>query len=309
MRSVCALLLWGAGLAAAEDVLLFSFFRGNGESGLHLAASADGLTWRALNNDKPLLEPKVGESKLMRDPSIARGPDGVFHMVWTTSWQGKTIGYTNSRDLVHWSEQRAIEPFADSTGVANCWAPELFYDAAAKEWWIVWASTIKGKFRETLGSGNRENNHRQYAVRTRDFVTFTAAELFYDPGFLVIDAALFRDGNRYAMVVKNETDKPPAKNLFLTFAPSLRGPWTKPGPSISGEDWAEGATPIRINDAWYVYFDKYRDKRYGAVRSKNLQRWEDISDRVRFPAGVRHGTAFRAPEKVAAGIPGFSVVP
>lgn len=306
LRRVLLLVVVGAmGRLHAADVLLFSFFRGNGESGLHLATSADGLSWRVLNNDKPLLEPKVGESKLMRDPSIARGPDGLFHMVWTTSWQGKTIGYANSRDLVHWSAQRVIEPFADATGVANCWAPELFYDAANREWWIVWASTIKGRFSETLGTGGRENNHRQYAIRTRDFQQFTAAELFYDPGFLVIDAALFREGKRYAMVVKNETEKPPAKYLYLTFAPSLHGPWSKPGPSISGQDWAEGATPIRIKDYWYIYFDNYRSKRYGAVRSRDLQQWEEISNRVQFPAGVRHGTAFRAPDKIAALIPGF----
>ncbi|MBL8212841.1 MAG: hypothetical protein JNK87_19155 [Bryobacterales bacterium] len=48
------LLLWCAQLAA-EDVLLFSLLRGNGETGLYLATSADGLTWRALNHDKPLL--------------------------------------------------------------------------------------------------------------------------------------------------------------------------------------------------------------------------------------------------------------
>ena len=240
----------------------------------------------------------------MRDRPSPGGPTA------SSTWCGPRHGrarpcYATSRDLLHWSEQRTIGPFADATGVANCWAPELFYDAASQEWWIGWASTIQGKSPQTMGTGNRENNHRQYAVRTGDFRTFTPAELFYDPGFLVIDAALFRSGNQYAMVVKNETDKPPAKYLFLTFAPSLHGPWSKPGPSISGEDWAEGATPIRIGDSWQVYFDKYRNERYGAVRSKDVQRWEDISHRVQFPAGIRHGTAFHAPREIAARVPGF----
>ena len=86
--NTAACLLMFASAALAADPLLFSYFRNNGEDGLHLATSGDGLRWRVLQGGKALLEPKVGESKLMRDPSIARGPDGTFHMVWTTSWPG-----------------------------------------------------------------------------------------------------------------------------------------------------------------------------------------------------------------------------
>jgi len=284
-----------------DEALLFSFFRGNGEDGLYLAWSEDGLTWKVLNNNKPLLKPQVGESKLMRDPSITRGSDGTFHMVWTTAWQGKTIGYASSKDLIHWSEQRAISVMPDEPDLMNCWAPEVYYEQARGEFLVVWASTIRGRFPETLGAGSNANNHRLYALRTRDFRAIGPTRRggpYYDPGFMVIDAAIFKTDGRYAMVVKNETLTPPAKYLFLTFAESLDGPWTKPGQRISGEDWAEGPSPIRIGDWWYIYFDKYRKKTYGAVRSKDLKSWEDISDRITFPEGARHGTAFRAPRAV-----------
>jgi beta-xylosidase len=297
---MCRLALFFVAAALhAADPLLFSFFRNNGEDGLYLAASNDGLTWRPLNHDRPLLRPEVGESRLVRDPSIARAPDGTFHMVWTTSWDGKTIGYASSRDLRHWSPQRAIDVMAGIEAVANCWAPELFYDNG--EWIVLWASTVAGRFPETLGTAGRRNNHRIYAARTRDFVTFTPPKLFYDPGFIVIDAALFRPAQtpkRYAMVVKNETLTPEAKHLFLTWADSLDGPWTKPSAPISGKQWAEGPSPVRIGGYWYIYFDKYRDHRYGAIRSRDLDHWEDITERIRFPAGTRHGTVFRAPRKV-----------
>lgn len=261
---------------------------------MYLAESRDGLKWTSLNEDMPVLKPEVGESKLTRDPSITLGPDGFYHMVWTTSWQGRTIGYAKSRDLKSWSKQRAIEIFPATTPVVNCWAPEIFFDAKSKEYVIVWASTITGEFAATLGSGNDKNNHRLYVTRTKDFEAFSAAKLFYDPSFIVIDGALFQDGKRYGMVVKNETQKPPAKYLFLTFADSLDGPWTAPGANISGSEWAEGASPIKIGDYWYIYFDKYRDHRYGAIRSKDLKSWEDVSAQVKLPQGIRHGTAFRA---------------
>jgi sucrose-6-phosphate hydrolase SacC (GH32 family) len=284
--------------AATDDVLVFSFFRKNGEDGLYLAASEDGLNWKALNGDRPLLKPEVGESRLMRDPSITRGPDGTFHMVWTTAWQGKTIGYASSRDLVNWSGQRAFTPLPQEANVMNCWAPEVFFDEKSREFVVVWASTISGRFPETQGTGTQKNNHRLYAFRTRDFKTIGAAKLLYDPGFIVIDAAIFRPDQRYAMVVKNETTNPPAKYLFLSFADSPDGPWSAPGPRITGNEWVEGPSPIRIGDAWYIYFDKYRARRYGVIRSTDLTNWEDLSDRLAVPDGARHGTVFRAPRAI-----------
>ena len=38
---------------------LFSYFRGNGDDGVHLAWSADGITWSALNNGKAVITPKI----------------------------------------------------------------------------------------------------------------------------------------------------------------------------------------------------------------------------------------------------------
>src|ERR1700704_4591124 len=76
---------WNATLES-RDAYLFTYFKGNGEDGLHLAYSVDGLTWQALNDGKALLRPVVGRNKLMRDPQIVAGPDGLFHLVWTSSW-------------------------------------------------------------------------------------------------------------------------------------------------------------------------------------------------------------------------------
>jgi hypothetical protein len=95
----------------ADGYYVFTSFRGNGEDGLHLALSRDGYHWTALNHNQPLLRPEVGEHKLMRDPCLAQGPDGVFHMVWTTGWTAdkkKVIGHAHSKDLIHWSPQQAI---------------------------------------------------------------------------------------------------------------------------------------------------------------------------------------------------------
>jgi hypothetical protein len=85
---------------------LFTSFREPATDGLHLAYSVDGYHWDSIGGS--YLIPEVG-GKLMRDPSIARGKDGTFHLVWTTNWKGdKGFGYASSKDLVHWSKQQFI---------------------------------------------------------------------------------------------------------------------------------------------------------------------------------------------------------
>jgi hypothetical protein len=138
----------GRGLAGEvkDEVLLFSYFMGNGEDGLHLATSEDGLKWTALRGGASFLQPVAGENKLMRDPCLLLGPDGVFRMVWTTSWTGGTIGYSSSTDLVHWTKQKSLPVMAHEPSTANCWAPEIIWDAQQQHYLIFWSSTVPGKF-------------------------------------------------------------------------------------------------------------------------------------------------------------------
>ena len=305
---VCALFtiatlapLHPAGAESAADsshCYLFSFFKGNGEDGLHLAWSRDGLQFKALNGDRPLLAPLVGKEKLMRDPCIICGPDSVFHMVWTPSWNDTVIGYANSRDLISWSEQRAIPVMAHEPATRNCWAPELIYDDVHERYLIFWSSTIPGRFPETEKSSEDNYNHRIYCTTTADFLTFTPTELFFDPGFNIIDATILKSGSVHIMFFKDERLNPPRKNIRWTSAWTAKGPYGQPSGPITGSYWAEGPSAIMIGEFWYVYFDRYREGRYGAVRSKDLQQWEDISSLVSFPEGARHGTVFEVTQPV-----------
>lgn len=277
-----------------ENVYLFSYFKGNGRDGLHLAYSRDGLRWRALNDDKSFLRPQVG-GKLMRDPSICRGPDGVFHMVWTTGWWNNGIGLAHSKDLIDWSEQQFVPVMEHEPTAKNCWAPEIFYDHATETYIIIWATTIPGRFPETENPQD-DNNHRIYCTTTQDFKTFTDTKLFYEPGFNVIDSFLARDdeSERYVMFLKNETKFPKAeKNIRVAFSDKATGPYGPASEPITGSYWAEGPAALEIDGTWYVYFDKYTEHRYGAVKSKDLNHWTDISEKVHFPGGIRHGTPFK----------------
>ena len=277
-----------------EPVFLFSYFLDNGQDGLHLAWSKDGVNWDALNHGESFLHPEVGEDKLMRDPCVVKGPDGTFHMVWTDSWHSKTIGYASTRDFIHWSDQKEIPVMIDEPTATNCWAPEIVYDAKTEQFVIFWATTLPEKFTETWYDGKNHNNHRIYFTTTKDFEDFSPTRLFFDPGFNCIDSTLLqRDGRSY-MFFKDESVMPsPMKNLRLAVADDIMGPYRTLPINITDENsWVEGPTAIEIGEYVYLYFDAYAAHHYACMCSKDLENWEDLTDRIRMPEGIRHGTAF-----------------
>jgi hypothetical protein len=283
---------WNLSAQSNKTTYLFSYFKGNGEDGLHLAWSADGLKWESLKNDQSFLQPLIGISKLMRDPCIIKGRDGLFHMVWTSGWTERGIGYASSRDLITWSEQQYLKVMDHEPTTKNTWAPELFYDKVSKQYLIYWASTIPGRFSAGAEAGDTGYNHRMYCTTTKDFKTFTPTQLFYDQNFNVIDGTIQKIGKEYLLFLKDETRNPPQKNLRIARSTQLLSGYSKASEPITGKYWAEGPTVLNINKNWIVYFDKYTDHKYGAVSSSDLKTWTDISDQVSFPAGVRHGTMF-----------------
>lgn len=279
------------GFAQQNNVYMFCYFKNNGKDGLHLAYSNDGYTWTALHNDSSVLKPAVANDKLMRDPSIIRGADGLFHMVWTVSWNDKGIGYANSKDLLNWSEQKFIPVMAGEDSARNCWAPEITYDAKRKEYMIYWATTIAGKYK-TDTAVEKGYNHRIYYVTTKDFNRFSKTKMLYDKGFNVIDATIVPDGKQYIMFLKDETRIPPQKNIKITTSKKLTSGYTDASAPITGNYWAEGPTALKLGNTWIVYFDKYRDHTYGAVQSDDLKNWKDVSDKISLPKGIRHGSIF-----------------
>jgi hypothetical protein len=277
--------------AQNNPVYLFSYFNNNGKDGLHLAYSNDGYKWAALNHDSAILKPTVARDKLMRDPCIIKGADGLFHMVWTVSWNDKGIGYASSKDLINWSEQQFIPVMAHEDSARNCWAPEITYDKKKKQYIIYWATTIAGKYKmDTIVESGY--NHRMYYVTTKDFKTFSKTKLLYDKGFNVIDATIVSDGKKYIMFLKDETRIPPQKNIKIATSKNLTSGFSSPSAPITGNYWAEGPTSLKIGDTWIVYFDKYRDHKYGAIQSTDLKNWVDVSDKIVLPKGIRHGSIF-----------------
>lgn len=297
--SLCAT-LFSCSVAQKKSAYVFSYFKGNGADGLHLAYSYDGLTWKALKGDSSFLRPLISKDKLMRDPCIIKGKDGIFHMVWTVSWTAKGIGYANSKDLINWSEQKYIPVMEHEPGARNSWAPEITYDKKNKQYMIYWATTIPGRFPETQVAADNGLNHRIYYVTTKDFESFSPTKLLYDPGFNSIDATIVKEGKRWVMFIKDETREPAQKNLKIAYAAALTGPYSKASEPFTDKTWAEGPTTLKKGDTWIVYYDKYTSHTYGALSSTDLKNWKDISDKISLPKGIRHGSILKVSKKELA---------
>jgi hypothetical protein len=271
--------------SCSQEIYLFTSFHEPADKGLRMLYSYDGYSWKDL--DTVLLKPAVGNQKVMRDPSIAQGPDGVFHLVWTSSWRGdKGFGYASSADLIHWSEQRLIPVMEHESTTVNVWAPELFYDDDGKQFIIIWASAIPGRFER--GIEEDSNNHRMYATTTKDFKTFSPTKLFLDPGFSVIDAVIVkRAAKDYVLVLKDNTR--PERNIKVAFADNPLGPYKNISKAFT-DHFTEGPSVVKVKDEWLIYYDSYRKKIYEASATKDFITFENITAKVKLPEGHKHGT-------------------
>lgn len=305
--------------AAAEDsdVFLLPYFLGNGETGVYLAHSLDGYKFDWLNAGMPVMPaPAWGDESLTRDPSLLLH-DGTFHMVWTTSWNSRSIGYANSKDLLTWSQPTKIEIWGDRTDAKNTWAPELHWDPETREFLVLFSTTTTEELNDDDGSADPHGyDHRTYAVRTRDFQTWSPPTLFFspqNPEHGVIDPFIAPDDrntpdpadDRWVMVIKNEMSADQGgKNLRLTFGQRMQGPYeTTLSPPIVGagtdivNQMGEGPSLFKRGDRWFLYWDAPDSEfSYCLATSPDLTTWTNRSQQLSLPTErMRHGTVLVVP--------------
>lgn len=288
-------------MVKAQDVFVSTSFHEPAIDGLRFIYSEDGIHWQEIEGTflapgvTSVANPESGKQGVMRDPSIAVGPDGTYHLVWTSSWRGDAgFGYAFSKDLIHWSAPRFVKVM-DNPETVNVWAPEVCYDTERQQFMISWASCIPGAFPD--GEEDHLNNHRLYYTTTKDFKKFTKAKLFVEPGFSCIDAAppVRLDDGSWALVFKDNTR--PMRNIKVAYGKSMYGPWKNVTEPIS-EDFTEGPTWCKVGDWYYIYYDSYKRYIFGARKTKDFKTFVDATDEISVPRGHKHGSIFKAPKEL-----------
>ncbi len=172
----------------ANSAFVMAYFKENpnlsgSNYGLHLAVSADGLEWTPLNQNNPVTTPTQGTLGL-RDPFILRKQDGTFEVIATDlkgtdfSLQNQFIHVWDSTDLRAFTGYRRIKMHSLPT---HSWAPEAFWDPGRGQYAIIYSAN----------NGTRDVIMVNY---TTDFITVSAAQVYFDPGFNVIDADVLVGG-------------------------------------------------------------------------------------------------------------------
>jgi hypothetical protein len=247
--------LGGVADLAESSGFVMAYFKespsGSGSNyGLHLAVSADSLNWTPLNQNNPVVTPTQGTLGL-RDPFILRKQDGTFEVIATDlkgtdfSLQNQFIHVWDSVDLRTFTGYRRVKLHSLPT---HSWAPEAFWDASRNQYAIIYSAN----------NGTRDVIMVNY---TTDFIAVGTAQVYFDPGFNVIDADVLVGGgtggatNYLYYKVANGGSLQGARSSSLSPGSFNAGTYTS---SI-----AHGGTeaPILVRsltaNTWYLWGDTY----------------------------------------------------
>lgn len=302
-------------MPAPEDyaAYVFTYFTGEGKANgeqiyFALSEGNDPLYWRELNKGNPALISNLGE-KGLRDPFIIRSPEGdKFYLIATDlriygngDWHrsqtagSRSIMVWESRDLVHWSEQRMVEVSPPEAG--NTWAPEVIYDRTTGEYVVFWASKL---YDDEEQRKNGATHQRMVYAKTRDFYTFTKPEIYMDYGYSIIDTTMIEHGGKIYRFTKDErgnsASAPNGKYIFQevgnsVFDPNFRLIREGVGKGTIGH--TEGPTIFKSNteDKWYLFLDEFAQRGYVPLETTDLESgsWT-MPASYSLPSSPRHGT-------------------
>lgn len=280
---------------------------------LHMALSSNGYSFTALNDNKPVIDgSKVAEQKGIRDPHIARGPDGAFYLAMTdlhifaqreglrdSEWQrdGAKYGWGNNRgfvlmkstDLIRWerAKLRVDKAFAGFEEIGCAWAPETIYDPKTKKMMLYFTTRFGGGV------------HKIYYSHMNDaFNTMLAKpEVLFESSkeVTVIDADITQVGDKFHMFYVSHEGVPGIKHAV---SDSVNSGFTYSPEWIDREDHACEAPNLwkRIGeDKWVLMYDCYGIDPHNFAFSETTD-FKTFSHLGYFNQGVMKSTNFTSPK-------------
>lgn len=274
---------------------LFTYFKGNAvaDEAVCYAISTDGLHFKALNNNKPVLNSsEISITGGVRDPHILRRDDGKgFYMVLTdmTSSKGwdsnRAMILLKSEDLINWkhSNIEIQKRFEGHDDLKRVWAPQTIFDESTGKYMVYW-SMQHGDGPDII----------YYSYANADF-----SDLESEPKPLFIpknkksciDGDIIKKNGLYYLFYKTEGH---GNGLKLAITDSLTsGKWIEqPGYKQQTNDAVEGSSIFKINhsDNYILMYDVYGKGRYDFCESTDLDRFHLIDQKVTMDFHPRHGS-------------------
>ncbi|WP_428965707.1 glycoside hydrolase family 43 protein [Micromonospora fluostatini] len=289
-----------AALAATNTAYVWAYFTETptfqgANYGLHLAVSRDGLNWTPLNQNNPVATPTAGTLGL-RDPFVFRKQDGTFGVI-ATDLIGTDFGRNSpylhvwdSTNLTSFTGYRLLRMHSYPT---HTWAPTVFWDAARGQYGIVYS--------------NNNGGQDVFLVNyTSDFRTVSAPQVYFSPGFPVLDGDIVVDGGVTYLYYKNLADGnlygarsgTGAPNSFTTYTSGLRQGNAIEGPLLVKRNegtgwWLWGDSFSPVNNDFYAWST-------GSIGGNS---WSVLNQRdYTPPLNVKHGSILGVTEAEYAGL-------
>jgi hypothetical protein len=277
----------GAPALAANTAYAMTYFtespqQQGADYGLHLAVSRDGLNWTPLNQNNPVATPTAGQLGL-RDPFVFRKQNGTFGVIATDlrgtnfSLNSQYLHMWDSTNLTSFTGYRRLR--MHTLPSSHTWAPTVFWDAARGQYGIVYSCNSGGDV---------------FMVNyTSDFLTVSAQQVYFSPGFGVLDGDIVVDGATTYMYYKNLSNgnlygarsSTGAPNSFTTYTSGLRQ-----GNAI------EAPLLLKTNEGgWRLWGDSFSpvNADYYAWSSSNIggNSWTALGQRdYTPPLNAKHGS-------------------
>lgn len=183
----------------------------------------DFFSFSPINNGNPVITSTTDTTGL-RDPYVLRSHDGDKYYMIATDLKVSRQGWGQNQqygslkveawesiDMVNWTRTNTGDG-TDSGIVINSpnqgmtWAPEAFWDDGLNAYVVFFSSrAYTDGSRSTAVKGRKGSPYNivRYAI-TRDFKTFTPARDWQDTGYSRIDSTVFKIGDYYYRMTKNE---------------------------------------------------------------------------------------------------------
>ena len=262
---------------------LISYFS-NDEECLKLAYTYDGLLWYEANDQKCVVSASSG-TKRLRDPYIMRNKDGGFYLLGTQGYDNPEIYVWDSSDLVTFNNERLLKVNASTNenkmSEKQAWAPEGFYDRIIDKYVIYWSSP---------------QDSGMYYNYSNDLNDISYPSKLLDPGFVVIDGTIFKDGYDYNIVLKDEREPMEEySQLFVGYSDSDYLGFNEFNMNYITGHQSEGPFIIYRGYNYILYYDDYTRFKFKALYFENFREhdFEEVLDSeiISSVGNVKHGSA------------------